>query len=101
MHGRILRVCGERSTRTVGSLVDMSPETVRRILRGQRPRVEFLINLSQAMEISGDWLLTGRGLMHTKDQVAAALQQASELQLWAELGARLESEAGGKSNQGE
>ena len=90
MYDRILSACSGRSARSVGSLVDISPETVRRVLRGQAPRVEFLVKLSGSMELSGDWLLTGRGPMHTKDQVAAALKQASEMQLCAELGARLE-----------
>lgn len=89
-YNRILRACSGRSARSLASLVDISPETVRRTLRGQRPSVEFLVKLSETMGLSGDWLLTGRGPMHTKDQVAAALTQASEMQLCAELGARLE-----------
>ena len=90
MYDRILSACSGRSARSLASLVDISPETVRRTLLGQRPRVEFLVKLSRTMGLSGDWLLTGRGPMHTKDQVAAALKQASEMQLCAELGARLE-----------
>ena len=90
IYDRILRACNGRSARSVGGLLDICPETVRRILRGQSPRVEFLVKLSQTMGLSGDWLLTGKGPMHAKDQVAAALKQASEMQLCAELGARLE-----------
>ena len=90
MYDRLLSACSGRSARSLASLVDISPETVRRTLRGQRPSVEFLVKLSETMGLSGDWLLTGRGPMHTKDQVAAALKQASEMQLCAELGARLE-----------
>ena len=90
MYDRILRACSGRSARSVGSLIEISPETVRRTLRGQRPRVEFLVKLSRTMGLSGDWLLTGRGPMQMKDQVAAALEHATEMQLCAELGTRLE-----------
>ena len=52
---------GDRTYRHIGELTKTHPETVRRYMQGQLPATDFIASLCEALNISGDWLLTGRG----------------------------------------
>lgn len=45
----------------LGAITGSHPETVRRFMRGQTPKPEFLAALCTELGVNGDWLLAGRG----------------------------------------
>lgn len=81
MHERILTAVGTRTYRHVGEMTGTHPETVRRYLQGQAPSVEFVAALAKALNISADWLLTGRGPMKCEELKAHALATAETSEL--------------------
>ncbi len=67
LHDRMNSAAGDFSYRELGRLTDTHPETVRRYMQGQAPSVTFLTNLCEALEVSVEWLLTGRGQMQRSE----------------------------------
>lgn len=61
LHDRLLQVAGHLTFAQLGSITGSHPETVRRFMRGQTPKPEFLAALCTELGINGDWLLAGRG----------------------------------------
>ena len=74
---RLQLATGDTSYRQIGVLTGTHPETVRRYMNGQSPSAAFLSSISNNFGISGEWLLTGRGPMLTKDILAHILQSSS------------------------
>lgn len=61
MAQRLRAVTREFSHRELGELTGMSHETVRRYLEGRVPGPGFIKRLCEALGLSADWLLLGRG----------------------------------------
>ena len=80
---RLQLATGDTSYRQIGVLTGTHPETVRRYMNGQSPSAAFLSSISNNFGISGEWLLTGRGPMLTKDILAHILQSSSSEALLA------------------
>lgn len=80
-HERLNKAAGDASYRQLGKLTDTHPETVRRYMQGQAPSASFITNLCGALGISGQWLLSGQGPMHTKDLTTHALKSADPNEL--------------------
>lgn len=83
-------VVGHRSSRAVSELTGVNQESVRRYLGGQAPSIEFLQALCKAFGISGEWMLTGRGVMKVADAREAALRQADAGELLSALAEAVE-----------
>jgi len=94
LHERIHEVVGDRSYRAIGDLTSHHPETIRRYLSGQAPGIEFLAALCHKLDVSADWLLTGRGPMRASDARAEALRAPSEHDRLAAIVSTLEALAG-------
>ena len=58
---RLSAATREFSCRELGELTGMSHETARRYLDGRSPGIVFITRLCEALSISADWLLLGRG----------------------------------------
>jgi hypothetical protein len=80
-HTRLNAAAGSASYRKLGRLTDTHPETVRRYMQGQAPSATFLTNLCRVLNISGEWLLTGRGPMRCTDMRSHALSEADPSEL--------------------
>lgn len=80
-HERLNKAAGDNSYRQLGKITDTHPETVRRYMQGQAPSASFITNLCTALGISGQWLLSGQGPMHTKDLTTHALKSADPNEL--------------------
>lgn len=65
LHDRLLQIAGHLTFAQLGSITGSHPETVRRFMRGQTPKPEFLAALCTELGINGDWLLAGRGQMQS------------------------------------
>jgi transcriptional regulator with XRE-family HTH domain len=61
LHDRLLQIAGHLTFAQLGGITGSHPETVRRFMRGQTPKPEFLTALCTELGINGDWLLAGRG----------------------------------------
>ncbi|MFG0315145.1 MAG: helix-turn-helix domain-containing protein [Phycisphaerales bacterium] len=68
---------GQYSYRELGRLTGVHPETIRRYMQGHAPSAVFLSRLCDALGVSGEWLLTGRGPMSCKEISKAALRRAN------------------------
>jgi len=80
-HARLNAAAGSASYRKLGRLTDTHPETVRRYMQGQAPSATFLTNLCRVLNVSGEWLLTGRGPMRCTDMRSHALSEADPSEL--------------------
>lgn len=87
---RLRAVAGHRSYREIGELTGTHPETVRRYMLGHTPSVEFLSAFSAALQVNGEWLLTGRGPTQRGDIRAHALRDANPSELLSAVAATLE-----------
>ncbi len=87
---RLRAVAGHRSYREIGEMTGTHPETVRRYMLGQAPSVEFLSAFSAALQVNGEWLLTGRGPTQRGDIRAHALREANPSELLSAVAATLE-----------
>lgn len=90
MHERLLAATRGRTLRDVADLTGHSAETVRRYLAGQAPSVEFVSALCAALQVNGEWLLTGRGPMRREAIKATALKDSSAAELLTALSAAME-----------
>lgn len=61
LHDRLLQIVGHLTFAQLGEITGSHPETVRRFMRGQTPKPEFLAALCTELGVNGDWLLAGRG----------------------------------------
>lgn len=89
-HERLQAAVGDRTYRHIGELTKTHPETVRRYMQGQLPATDFLAALCEALSISGDWILTGRGPMKVEEQRAQSLREAGPGDLLAAIASNLE-----------
>lgn len=62
LQARLQLICRPFSRRELSDLTGISHESVRRYLGGQNPGVLFVMRLCEALNISADWLLLGRGM---------------------------------------
>lgn len=90
LHERMRSVAGTRTFRHLSELTGTHPETVRRYMSGQPPSTEYLSALCHALNINGDWMLTGRGPMRVGEIEAHALRSASAPDLLSALAATVE-----------
>ncbi|MDX2131302.1 MAG: helix-turn-helix transcriptional regulator [Planctomycetota bacterium] len=90
LHQRLRAVTGHRSYREIAELTGTHPETVRRYMLGQSPSIEFISALSSALQVNGEWLLTGRGPSGRGDIRAHALREANPTELLNAVAATLE-----------
>jgi hypothetical protein len=80
-HERLNDSAGKVSYRRLGKLTDTHPETVRRYMQGKMPSALYIQSFCDAMGISGDWLLTGKGPRHRNDVRTYALKHADASEL--------------------
>ncbi|MBX3403074.1 MAG: helix-turn-helix transcriptional regulator [Phycisphaeraceae bacterium] len=62
LQARLQLICRPFTRRELSDLTGISHESVRRYLGGQNPGVLFVMRLCEALNISADWLLLGRGM---------------------------------------
>jgi transcriptional regulator with XRE-family HTH domain len=86
---RVRALCAGRTPQAIARLSGVSVDSVRRYLRGAGIPPRFLVALSQALEVSLNWLLTGRGPVRRAEVIALALERASTTDLLGELAARI------------
>ncbi len=91
LHERLLAATGDRTYRRVGEITGTHPETVRRYLQGQSPSVEFISAICSALEVNGQWLLTGEGPMRNADAKHHALRHADPGELLSAIAGTLDS----------
>ena len=91
LHERLLAAAGDRTYRRMGDLTGTHPETVRRYLQGQSPSVEFISAICSALEINGQWLLTGEGPMKAADAKHHALRHADPGELLSAIAGTLDT----------
>jgi transcriptional regulator with XRE-family HTH domain len=80
-HERLVEAAGKISYRRLGKLTDTHPETVRRYMHGKMPSAIYVQAFCDALGVSGDWLLTGRGTRLRTDVRTHALKQADASEL--------------------
>ncbi len=85
---RIRALVGHDSCREIGERTDTHPETVRRYLLSGKPSVEFVRAFADAYGVCADWLLFGTGAIRRRDQLEAALKDATLGQLMRSLSDR-------------
>lgn len=90
LHQRLRTVVGRRSYRELGQLTNTNHETVRRYMQGGSPSAEYLSGLCSALNINGEWLLTGQGPVHEAEIRAHALREANPSELLSAIAATLE-----------
>lgn len=61
LHARLERVFNRMSSAEISRRTGVHAESVRRYRRGAEPSSRFLAAVCEAFEVSGDWLLCGRG----------------------------------------
>lgn len=88
---RIRIVAGGDSCRDIGDRTNTHPETVRRYLSSGTPSADFVRSVADLYGVSADWLLSGRGCVYRRDQLASMLRAATFPQLLQALGERLGS----------
>jgi len=91
LHDRLSSVAAGSTYRSLASLTNTHPETVRRYMQGQSPSVEFLGALCEAMSINADWLLTGRGPQRADQVRMHALRNANPTELHAAMASTMSS----------
>lgn len=90
LHDRLRVVAGQRSYRALGDLTGQNTETVRRYMLGASPSIEFVAAMCSRFGINADWMLTGRGAMHDKENRRHALNTSSPADLLAAVAGALE-----------
>jgi hypothetical protein len=84
-HERLNTAIGHLAIRHIGDRTGTNAEYVNRYLRGQPPPAEFIGAVCQAFDISGDWLLMGRGPMRASDARHHALRETGAPDLLSAL----------------
>ena len=87
---RLRTVCESMRIAEVARRTGSHPETVRRYMSGHAASVSFLVRFCEAMDISADWLLLGRGAARQSDAMQDQLARASAQELCAVLAARID-----------
>ncbi len=90
LHERLLAASGGRSFRVLAEVTGSHPESVRRYMQGQSPSAEFLSAFCRQLGINGDWLLTGRGPMRTREIRGSVLAEAGAGDLMGAMVGQLE-----------
>lgn len=90
LHDRLRVVAGQRSYRALADLTQHNTETVRRYMLGAAPSIEFVAAMCSRFGINADWMLTGRGAMHDKENRRHALNTSSPADLLAAVAGALE-----------
>lgn len=90
LHDRLRVVAGQRSYRALGELTGQNTETVRRYMLGASPSIEFVAAMCARFGINADWMLTGRGAMHDRENRRYALNTSSPADLLAAVAGALE-----------
>ncbi len=90
LHDRLRVVAGQRSYRALAELTQHNTETVRRYMLGAAPSIEFVAAMCSRFGINADWMLTGRGAMHDKENRRHALNTSSPADLLAAVAGALE-----------
>lgn len=80
-HERLNEAAGKTSYRKLGKLTQTHPETVRRYMQGQTPSSTYVMAFCDALGVSGDWLLTGKGPKMRNEVRTHALKQADASEL--------------------
>ena len=91
IHERVRAAAGERTNRVLAELTGASSKTIRRYMAGQAPSVDFLCAFCKALDINGDWLLTGRGPMKNVDVKHHALGEARAADLLGAMAGSIET----------
>lgn len=90
LHERLLAVAGDLSYRRLADMTAHNPETVRRYMQGHSPSVEFLSAICRQLDVSGEWLLTGRGAKQASKAREHALREANPSELLGAMAATVE-----------
>lgn len=91
LHERLNDAAGSRSYKHLGELTGTNAESVRRYMQGQAPSVEFLSRLCEALGLSADWLLLGRGPMRAEEVRGEALRSADPAELLSAMSGTMEA----------
>jgi hypothetical protein len=86
-------LCAGKTPQTLSRLTGANADSVRRYLRGAGVPPWFLVRLASAMDVSLNWMLSGRGPIRRAEVVAMALDRASNSDLLSELSRRLAAAA--------
>jgi len=89
-HDRLITVAGQMTYRALADITGTNHESVRRYMQGQSPSAEFLSALCAKLDISGEWILTGRGPVRRRDLRPDALKQANPTELLSAMAGTLE-----------
>lgn len=81
---------GKRTYREIGELTNTNSETVRRYMSGQSPSVEFVASLCRRLNVSSEWLLTGRGPVKLTELKMQALREADAGELLTAMATTME-----------
>lgn len=90
LHDRIQAVAGRMTYRALADATGHNAETIRRYMQGQAPSVEFLSAICARLDVSAQWLLTGRGPMKSSDARAHHLREANPSELLSAIAEALE-----------
>lgn len=90
LHDRLHAVVGPLSFRRLAELTGTNAETVRRYMHGQSPSVEFLTALCAKLDVSPEWLLTGRGARHASKAREQVIRDANPSELLGAMAATVE-----------
>ena len=95
---RLRVACRNVGCAEVARLTNVSQESVRRYVTvGRMPSVAFVAALCDRLEISADWLLTGRDEMQREDARRRVLREASTRDLLDALADQLDRIASGQA----
>lgn len=61
---------GEGNNSKFAALIGTSEANIRNYINGTMPKFEIISNIATKFEINYEWLLTGKGGMHTKEQIS-------------------------------
>lgn len=84
LHARLRLICALGNTSSIARATGIHPESVRRYVAGDAPSLRFVSNLIEALSLSADWLLCGRGqtmLWPHAGRGASSKAPAQELEL--------------------
>ena len=90
LHERLNLLMGKRTYREIGELTNTNSETVRRYMSGQTPSVEFVASLCRRLNVSSEWLLTGRGPVKLTELKMQALREADAGELLQAMATTME-----------
>jgi transcriptional regulator with XRE-family HTH domain len=81
LSARLRELIGDESERNFARIIGVSPSTLRSVLTGTRPSIDFLLAVAKAFDVSTDWLcgIEGASRQHGGQVNMRLLEAAIEL----------------------